>query len=328
MILRERPDCTAGLTREPEPMPYLLSRRAFFSLAAGFASMAGLGGYSFAYEPRSGPRITSYAPEISGWPAGLSLRIAALTDIHVGGFAMPPERLERVVAQTNALEPDIILLLGDYVMGWDRRHNALAVVAAMLLRELSAPLGVHAILGNHDWWDVPEAQHRHDGPVPCQLALEKVGIPVMENSAVKLLHQGHPFWLLGLGDMLAFDRGGWRQRHDSGGGRDDLHGTVAQVEDDGAPAILMAHEPDVFPHVPERVGLTLSGHTHGGQVRLFGWSPIVPSQYGNRYAYGHVIEGNRHLIVSGGLGTATLPVRLGMPPEIVLITLGQQKALA
>ena len=71
---------------------------------------------------------------------------------------------------------------------------------------------------------------------------------------------------------------------------------------DGSPIILLAHEPDIFPDVPGRVSLTLSGHTHGGQVRLFGYSPVVPSRFGNRYAYGHVVEDDRHLIVSGGLG--------------------------
>ncbi len=303
------------------------SRRKFLALGAGLTGFLGLGGYSFGYEPRSGPTITEYAPQLPRWPADLSLRIAVLTDIHVGGYAMPPARLEHVVAATNALEPDIVLLLGDYVMGWHPRHTELALLAAITLRQLRAPLGVHAILGNHDWWDVREAQKRRDGPVPTQLALEKFGIPVMENKAVKLLQNGHPFWLLGLGDMLAFRVGGWPRDWGSEGGRDDLPSTLAQMDDD-APAILMAHEPDIFPHVPPRVSLTLSGHTHGGQVRLFGYSPIVPSQFGNRYAYGHVIEDNRHIIISSGLGTGSLPVRLGAPPEIVLITLGKQKALA
>jgi predicted MPP superfamily phosphohydrolase len=74
--------------------------------------------------------------------------------------------------------------------------------------------------------------------------------------------------------------------------------------------------------MPARIGLTLSGHTHGGQVRLFGWSPVVPSRYGNRYAYGHVREDGRDLIVSAGIGTSQLPIRLGIPPEIVLVELG------
>jgi predicted MPP superfamily phosphohydrolase len=85
---------------------------------------------------------------------------------------------------------------------------------------------------------------------------------------------------------------------------------------------LLAHEPDIFPKVPRRVSLTLSGHTHGGQVRLFGYSPVVPSAYGNRYAYGHVVENDRNLIVSGGLGFSIAPIRFGVRPEILQIDLG------
>ena len=84
----------------------------------------------------------------------------------------------------------------------------------------------------------------------------------------------------------------------------------------------MAHEPDVFPTVPGRVAVTFSGHTHGGQVRVLGWSPRIPSRYGNRYAWGHIREGGRDLVVSGGLGTTALPVRFGVPPEITLVEIG------
>ena len=104
-------------------------------------------------------------------------------------------------------------------------------------------------------------------------------------------------------------------------GLDDLDGTLAQVSDD-APVVLLAHEPDIFPRVPRRVSLTLSGHTHGGQVRFFGYAPVVPSRYGNRYAYGHVVEDGRNIIVSGGLGCSIMPVRFGVPPEIVVVDLG------
>jgi predicted MPP superfamily phosphohydrolase len=90
----------------------------------------------------------------------------------------------------------------------------------------------------------------------------------------------------------------------------------------------MAHEPDIFPKVPARVSLTISGHTHGGQVRLAGYSPIVPSRFGNRFAYGHIIEENRHLIVSGGLGCSMLPVRFGVPPEVVVIDVGAPHTVA
>jgi predicted MPP superfamily phosphohydrolase len=107
---------------------------------------------------------------------------------------------------------------------------------------------------------------------------------------------------------------------------DDLDGTLAQISGDD-PVLLMAHEPDIFVRVPDRVTLTLSGHTHGGQVRLpFFGPPIVPSAYGRRFASGHIVEGGRHLLVSSGLGLSGLPVRFMVPPEIALVTLGAPRA--
>jgi len=101
-------------------------------------------------------------------------------------------------------------------------------------------------------------------------------------------------------------------------GVDDLGATLRKVTDD-APVVLLAHEPDIAWRVPARVSLQLSGHTHGGQVRMFGWSPMSPS--GQRLSYGH-IHTNCDVIVSGGLGCSFVPFRLGVPPEIVLVTLG------
>ena len=153
----------------------------------------------------------------------------------------------------------------------------------------------------------------------CGGAFAANNLPLMENDVVRLEPKDGPaVWLIGLGDQLAhpLGRGNFR-------GEDDLPGTLARIPEDGAPIVLMAHEPDIFPQVPERVALTISGHTHGGQVDLpFFGRLVVPSAYGQRYAYGHVVEKGRHLIVSGGLGLSVLPVRLGVPPEIVLIELG------
>ena len=187
-----------------------------------------------------------------------------------------------------------------------------------VLAGLKAPLGVHAILGNHDWWEDRTAQQTRRGPTLGRLALERVGIPVYENDSVRLTKAGRAFWLAGLGDQLAF----WPMRRRFPTlriGVDDLKATLDKVPD-GDPVILLAHEPDIMVRVPERVSLVLSGHTHGGQVRLFGWSPIVPSRFGNRYAYGHVRE-QCDLIVSGGLGCSIIPVRFGMPPEIVVVSI-------
>jgi predicted MPP superfamily phosphohydrolase len=265
------------------------------------------------------PRITRYELSPERWPAGLELTIAALADIHACHPWMPPERIRSIADATNALGADLIVLLGDYVSG----HRFVTELVpgnewAQALSGLRAPLGVHAILGNHEWWSDRAVQRAGQGPPVGRGALEAVGIPVYENDVVRLTKTGHPFWLAGLGDQLAF----WPSRRLRPGrpiGVDQLDGTLAKVTDD-APVILLAHEPDIAMRVPKRVALTLSGHTHGGQVRLFGWSPVVPSRYGNRFAYGHVRE-RCDLIVSGGLGCSIMPVRIGMPPEIVVVTL-------
>ena len=146
-----------------------------------------------------------------------------------------------------------------------------------------------------------------------------MGIPVYENDVVRLSKDGRAFWLAGLGDQLAF----WptrRRYSDRRLGVDELATTLAKIPTLD-PVVLLAHEPDIMTQVPDRVALVLSGHTHGGQVRLFGWSPMVPSRYGNRYAYGHVRE-QCDLIVSGGLGCSIVPLRFGVPPEIVVVTVG------
>jgi predicted MPP superfamily phosphohydrolase len=233
---------------------------------------------------------------------------------------MSLNRVAAIVEATNGLGADLVVLLGDYVAGhrWVTRSITMREFAPVAAG-LKAPLGVHAVLGNHDWWDDRTAQRLGRGPVIAARELMEAGVLTLENEAVRLVHDGRPFWLLGLGDQIALLR---RPRLV---GVDDLPGTVAKITDD-APAILLAHEPDIFPKVPARIALTLSGHTHGGQVRVIGYSPVVPSRYRNRYAYGHVREGGRDLVVSGGLGTSIAPVRLGVPPEIVLIELGQPPA--
>ena len=232
---------------------------------------------------------------------------------------MPADRIAEIVARTNALKPDIVVLLGDFSASHKFKTRTVAPEEwAEVLGELKAPLGVHAILGNHDWWDDLAAQRSRKGPVVGRRVLEREGIPVYENDVVPLAKDGQRFWLAGLGDQLAFFKRGRKRAWRRFQGVHDLDGTLAKVTDE-APVVLMAHEPDIFPSVPDRVALTLAGHTHGGQVRVFGYSPMVPSRYGNRYAYGHVCEDNRHLVVSGGLGCSILPVRIGVPPEIVMV---------
>ena len=299
-----------------------ISRRGLLKALAGLVlSGTALAGYGFVVEPLWRRIVTRYRFTPPGWPAGLRLKIALLADIHAIEPWMPAGRVAGIAEETNRLGVDLVLLLGDFVSSMRVSSGPVpAADWAASLARLRAPLGVHAILGNHDWWDDPGAQARGKGPTLARRALEAAGIPVYENDVIRLAKDGQGFWLAGLGDQLAFQRG-IVAGHRVFEGVDDLHGTLAQVTDD-APVLLMAHEPDIFPTVPNRVSLTLCGHTHGGQVRLFGYSPLVPSSYGNRYAYGHIVETGRHMLVSGGLGCSILPLRFGVPPEIVLLELG------
>ena len=300
----------------------MITRRVFFrGLGTLVLSGAGFAGYAFGIEPHYRLVVTRYAVLPRNWPAGLKLKLAIVADLHVGDPFMSLARVEEIVDVANSLGADAILLLGDYKTGryWRVRPLPPSEWAAILAR-LKAPLGVHAVLGNHDWWGDRAAQRDRKGPTIVRQALEESGLPVYENDVVRLEKDGAPFWLAGLGDQIAFVTGEERGRP-SFAGVDDLDGTLAKITDD-APVILLAHEPDIFPRVPDRVALTLSGHTHGGQVRLFGYSPIVPSAFGNRYAYGLVVEDGRNLVVSGGLGCSIMPVRFGVPPEIVVVELG------
>ena len=224
------------------------------------------------------------------------LRAGVLSDVHAGVPHMPLAKLARAVDALNDRAPDVHLLLGDYLdssQPW-RRRLAPELVAKELAR-LRAPLGTIAVIGNHDWRNSGDRVWR---------ALEAEGVTVLEDRAVEL---ANGLWVAGLGDM----------RHR----RPDVARALREIPED-APAIVLSHDPDMFPEVPERVSLTLAGHTHGGQVAIpLLRRPLLPSYYGERYARGHVIEHGRHLFVSSGLGTSGLPIRFLAPPEVLHLTL-------
>jgi hypothetical protein len=296
-----------GIARAAKPR---LTRRRFLTASAGLVGLSATatGAYAGAIEPL-GLVVTPYALTPPGWPADRKLTITVIADLHAGWPDMPLPHIRHVIDTANALRSDLIVLLGDFKAWYRFKMKPVADQdwAAELTR-LEAPLGVWAILGNHDWW------HDLEG---VRGALADIRIPLLENEAVLLGETRQRFWLAGLGDQIAYPLGGGQFR-----GVDDLPGTLAQVKTDD-PVLLLVHEPDIFTKVPSRVALTLAGHTHGGQIRVpFVWQHFVPSQYGARFAYGHVIEDNRHLIVSGGLGTSIVPARFGVPPEIVHVTLG------
>jgi len=286
-----------------------LNRRRFIQ-SFGFLGLSGFAtaAYGVGIEPES-LLVTRYRLTPPRWPTGQRLSINVIADLHAGGPNMTEHHIERVVELANLEPADLVLLLGDYFAThrFVTKRVPHPVWAASLAR-LKSRLGVWAVFGNHDWWfDL----------TGVRAALTKVNIPVLENRAVLLGDPGQRFWLAGLGDQLAHRLGPHRFR-----GVDDLPHTLGQVDTDD-PVILMLHEPDGFTKVPDRVSLSIAGHTHGGQVRVpFVWPEFVPSAYGARFAYGHIVEQGRHLIVSGGLGVSSIPVRLGVPPEVVRIELG------
>jgi predicted MPP superfamily phosphohydrolase len=302
----------------------MITRRHFLKLTAGLGAF-GVSSTAYGFgEPLLRLQVARYNLSPPQWPAGFKLKIAAITDLHACDPWMSLERIERIVERTNALKPDVVVMLGDYVAGHRKVTRFIpANEWAAVLAGLKAPLGVHAVLGNHDWWEDKDVQRAGHGLPVAGRELQAVGIPVYENDAKRLSKDGHSFWLAGLGDQLAY-MPARRFRPVRRIGVDDLGATLAKVTDN-APVVLMAHEPDIAKRVPSRVALQLSGHTHGGQVRLLGWSPISPS--GQELAYGHIRK-NCDVIVSGGLGCSIMPFRLGVPPEIVLVTLGGAAAVS
>ena len=237
------------------------------------------------------------------WPESLDgLRVAIVADLHAGAPHIDEEKISEVVKRTNATNPDIILLPGDFVIQGVLGGKFIAPeTSAAILAGLKAPLGVWAVIGNHDWWF--SFQQTRD-------ALESRGIRVLEDEAVRITSGQGAFWLVGVGDIFV--------------GEDNMDAALDGVPPN-APILMMTHSPDLFPHIPVSVDLTISGHTHGGQVYIPGLGrPMVPSRFGDRYAVGHIIEGGRHLFVSAGIGTNIIPMRFLVPPEINLLTLKAQ----
>lgn len=274
-------------------------KRVRLALATILMLVVGAVGWAFFIEPNR-LIVRHETLQMQQWPASLSnLKIAVLSDIHVGGSFIDDDKVRTIVRRTNELEPDLIVILGDYISGDGRRHPAVPPEHfAPMLKEFRAPLGVYGVLGNHDWW--------YDG-LRVRKALEANGIKVLDNETKKLDVRGTPLWLAGLADL-------WTRTPRI----QETTGAVPQ----GDTIIALTHNPDIFPGLPQRVPLMIAGHTHGAQIRLPFIGPIVqPSRVSAAYTRGHVFENGHHLFVTTGIGTSIVPVRFGVTPEIVLLTL-------
>jgi predicted MPP superfamily phosphohydrolase len=272
-------------------------KRLRISLLTILLSVSSAIGWGFFIEPNR-LVLRHEVIAIDRWPSGLSgLKIAVLSDLHIGSAFIDNDKVRLIVERTNQLQPDLIVILGDYITSDGRTsHRVEPEVFAPLLKDLHAPFGVYSVLGNHDWW--------YNG-YKVRRDLEANGIKILENEVVRLDVRGTPLWLAGLADL-------WTRVQ-------RVEQTIAQVPD-GETVIALTHNPDIFPQLPQRVPLMLAGHTHGGQVRfpLIG-SVVEASRFGERYEVGHVFENGHHLFVTTGIGTSIVPVRFGVPPEIVLL---------
>ncbi len=220
--------------------------------------------------------------------------VAFLTDIHHGPFTSL-DYVASIVRTTHVLRPDLIVLGGDYSL----KESKYVAPCFDVLAALKAPLGVYGVLGNHDYWH---------GLAETKAGMKAAGVMELTNAGVWLERGGSRFRLAGIDDLWTGTR--------------DLPAALGDARA-GDACLLVSHNPDVAENLTDpRVGLVLSGHTHGGQVVFPGMgAPFVPSRYGQKYLKGYVEAPRTHVYVSRGLGTTTGPVRVGSRPELTLITL-------
>ena len=259
-------------------------------------------------EAQSAPVERRTTLALAGWPAGAPpISIALLSDIHLGNRAMDTVRLRAIIDQVNAARPDLVLIAGDFTVG----HDAVGAAerAARLespLSRLNAPLGVIAVLGNHDHWTTPDA---------IRTALAHAGITVLANEATR---RG-PVAILGVDDAFS--------------GHDDLATTIASWKRIGGIPVVLTHTPDLVRQLRGDFPLVLAGHTHCGQVVLPWLGPLLtrgPKQqwrtlYDARYRCGLVQDPKRVVVVTAGLGSGTAPIRLGAPPDWWLLEVGPSR---
>ncbi|MEM1374144.1 MAG: metallophosphoesterase [Pseudomonadota bacterium] len=269
--------------------------------------------YAWWIEPALRLRVQQWDVTSKVW-RGPDLRIVILSDIHAGWPYVSLSRVRRIVDRANALSPDLAVNLGDLGSAHflSTRYTKRDVVDA--LAHFKGALGTYYILGNHDWWQDREALGARAVPEAAR-ALSEAGLSFLDNEAQLLDHGDHKFAVVGLGDQRPHS-------HDPAfPGFDDLELALSSVPAD-VPAILLAHEPDVFPDVPANVALVLSGHTHGGQVRFGSWAPFIRFSRNEVFFYGpYETKDGRKLVISGGIGCANVPARFGVPPEITVVTL-------
>jgi uncharacterized protein len=276
-----------------------INRRKFIKRAAA-AGIAAIAVDSTLIEPNR-PWLIRKEIALRRWPSRLDgFTIALLSDFHYDPhFSVHPIR--SAIEVVNGLHPDLIALTGDYVsvpwLGNSKKAAADAEPCAQLLQKLQATYGVWSVLGNHDVFaDADRVTN----------ALYAVGIPTLSNQSVAIEKDGARFWLGGVDDVL--------------GGIADLPRALHGIPS-GEAVVLMAHEPDYADYVAGYpVDLQLSGHTHGGQVRIPFMRPLYLPALAKKYVWGVFKIRELMLYTNAGIGTVDVPIRWNCPPEITFIT--------
>jgi predicted MPP superfamily phosphohydrolase len=254
--------------------------------------------YAYFIEPRR-LVINENMISVPHWSANLNgFRIVAISDIHGGSNYVTEERLRELVAKANAQNPDLIVLLGDYVSERFRDHKNLRMPVETIaenLKGFEARHGVYAVIGNHDWW-YDEQKVRAE--------FERAGIKFLENEAVSFDVNGEKVWLLGIEDF-------WKNH------RVEVSDAMQRIEPKKN-IIAITHNPDSLLHSPAEISLMLAGHSHGGQVK-FPFYGAVAFVNDSRFMKGEAIVDGKHVFVTSGVGCSGPPVRFGVTPEIVVL---------
>lgn len=239
-------------------------------------------------------KLPHWSRELNGF------KVVAISDVHGGSNTMTEEKLRYLAEFANQQEPDIIVLLGDYVSqvkGHGKELRMPVEVIAENLKGLKAKYGVFAVIGNHDWW-YEEAAVRSE--------FERVGFRVLENEAASFEANGKKVWILGIEDF-------WKRY------KVNISKQLAEIEPKEN-IIGITHNPDSFDQTPDALSILLAGHTHGGQVFLpFIGAPIPVAK--KEYTWGHIVRDDRQMFVTKGVGTSGPGIRFCAVPEIVVLTL-------
>ena len=294
------------LTESPEDPKALMkvTRRSFLIAGGGAAGATLLTGYSCGYEIRH-LQLEQFRLALPQLPSELSgLRIVLMADWHCGPINRP-DYLQRAMQMANDCKPDLIFLPGDFVSKSGEFFHEAAELAASLRTNI--PGGVIVSWGNHDYWHKPNLGFDLMPQAGCQVLTNQ---KLLLNAKKEFSEEGRGLWVCGLDDLWA--------------GKPSLTETLKGIPAD-QPRLVLCHNPDVAEEQQgPRVDLMLSGHTHGGQVRIPAiGAPIVPSSYGQKYASGLVQAPDYKVYISRGLGSSGIPVRFGVPPEITLFELCQ-----